>query len=118
MSRELDDKHANDPQRGDCWMDHGSACFLVIDVGALFVAYLSKTKAVDSHSWTWDTSHVEVSSRAEFKKRISYSNIPGTWAYVVPNSSDWKEFAEEALKQVSINKFATPKQSLIWALTL
>jgi hypothetical protein len=97
--RQLDNEHLLNPQPGDYWHDRFCPAALVIDSGAFFVAYLSERKSVDSDHWTWDTSHVEVKSKSDFKKWLSYEHIEGTWASVVPNWKGWKEFAEEALQK-------------------
>lgn len=95
----IDGMHAADPKPGDYWHEMFNGIALVIDAGKFFVVYLSKKKDVDQNHWTWDTNHVEVKSRDEFKKMLSYGTIPGTWASVVPNSKGWEEFTKSAMSE-------------------
>ena len=97
MNKELNEKHAANPQAGDYWSERVFIpCFLVIDVSRFSVSFLSKTKTVQGDKF-WDTSHIETCTHKEFKKRVSYNYIPGTWCDVTPNWKYAAEYIEEAL---------------------
>lgn len=89
-------KHLADPKPGDFWMDHGDGVCLVLDIGQFFVAYLATKQYVDSSHYTWDTTKVDVKSKADFAKWLSYDSIEGTWATVVPEVPGWEAFLESA----------------------
>ena len=97
MNKELNEKHADNPQVGDYWCErHSIPCFLVIDASKFWVSFLSKTKREFGDTF-WDTSKIETCTRKEFKKRVSYNYIPGTWCDVTPNWKYAAEYIEEAL---------------------
>jgi hypothetical protein len=102
MREETNIEHAANPLVGDYWHERFSPAFLVIDVSRFSVSFLSKTKRVPNDiTWEqdlfWDVSHIETCTPKEFKRRVSYNSIPGTWCDVTPNWSGAAEYIEEAL---------------------
>ena len=104
MNKQLNEQHAANPQVGDYWQERFSPCpcFLVIEASKFSVSFLSKTKLVLNavtleKDRFWDVSHIETCTPKEFKRRVSYNSIPGTWCDATPNWSGAAEYIEEAL---------------------
>ena len=109
MNKQLNEQHAANPPVGDYWEERFSPCFLVIEASKFSVSFLSKTKLVrnavtQEKDLFWDVSHIETCTRAEFKKRVSYRSIPGTWCDVTPNWSRAEGYIKEAMEELEIEQ--------------
>ena len=94
LIKEQNEKHASNPQPGDYWQEFFSPCFLVLEATSFSVSFLHKKKKVGQDMY-WDVSQIETCTPTQFKKRVSYGSIPGTWCDVEPN---WKYAAEYIAK--------------------
>lgn len=102
MNKELNEQHAANPQVGDYWEERFYPCFLVIEASKFSVSFLSKTKrelntVTQEKDLFWDVSHIETCTPKEFKRRVSYNSIPGTWCDVTPNWRGAEGYIKEAM---------------------
>ena len=82
----LNQKHLENPKRGDYWEDHLVGVLQVVDVLYGKVLVLRKKIETETH-WGWDTTKTELMSLPEFKKYLQYGSesMNGkTWASVHP----------------------------------
>jgi hypothetical protein len=91
---EVNEKHATNPQAGDYWSERCSPCFFVVDATPFSVTFLSK-KIQLKDGLIWDTKNFETCTPKEFKKRVSYGSIPGTWCDCTPNYKHAASIIEE-----------------------
>ena len=79
----LNDKHANHPQAGDIWTEMLVPVFKVIQVDEKTVVVQRPRYLEDGKYWTWDGGEIQVMTREEFKRYLSYDTIPGYWATII-----------------------------------
>lgn len=85
--KELDKKHALDPQAGDCWIERTGVCIVLHVVGQTVI--ICKEKKQDNEVWTWDLDLIDTMTKDEFNKWLAYDSIEGYWAGVSPKSHLW-----------------------------
>lgn len=86
----VSDTHLRDPQRGDFWHEMFNPVCVVLEVLPYSLILCRKIRALPPDKWTWDLAQRESMSREAFKKWLSYvSNVPGTWAHVIPRHHAW-----------------------------
>ena len=78
---EQNQKHLNDPQKGDYWHEQFCAICAVVSTTDNHVTVVRDRAQDDSGQWF---TKMETMRKKDFKSWLSYESIPGTWASVLP----------------------------------